>query len=246
MKNADSEFGSITATERLSNFFSAQLNLVARLRDLSRVRTEHRWCVIYPLLYSIVDSGDSFRNLARNEKVRDCYVLGRVLYETLVNALFMLAQGYSAAERAIRHARQKSIRDLDRTIQVGARTLKVKSSAADFVATDPQIQQIISEFTTKKGREITSWTPENVVQRIETIERHFGQKISTSLIFGLTIYRHSSDIAHGTLFGALFSLGLNVPGGAPESPAALEKHFREQLSMFICFLASASTLSSWQ
>src|SRR5690606_37509589 len=78
-------------------------------------------------------------------------------------------------------------------------------------------QELLREFTSRSGREITAWTPENVHQRLEVIQRHFGEDTVRELAFGLLLYRHASEIAHGTLYGALFSWGAMEPGGPPRS-----------------------------
>ncbi len=236
MENTIPKFGSVEVTRKLDLFFWAQAGLVAKLRDSSRSREESRWAVIYPLLYTFLDTAGSFKLLAQQGKVRDCYVLARVMFEILVNALYIAAKGDLAAQRAVNHARQKAVRDLDRTIQVGGMKLHIRSSTADTAKAESRNQQVVAEFTSSKGREITSWTAESVAKRIEEIGHHFGENVSTGLLFGLSIYRHSSDIAHGTLFAALFSLGLTTPAGVPSSPAELEAHFCEGLSMLFLLL----------
>ena len=236
MKNIFDQLDSLKAVQELDNFFASQLELVGRLRDISRTRDERLWSVIYPLIYALSDSSASLRILARKTAVRDCYVLSRVIFETLVNALYILANGDEVAERASRHAQQKSIRDLDRTIQAGKYTLKIKWQGTDEVFRNPDVQKILEEFKSKKGREVMRWTEESVADRIHSIETHLGGNVSSGLIGGLTLYRHSSDIAHGTLFGTLFSLGLTSPTGHPKSPDELVQHFNGQLSMLFFLL----------
>ena len=43
---------------------------------------------------------------------RDCYSIARSIVETATNICYIIAEGSNAAERAIRHARQKSYSDL--------------------------------------------------------------------------------------------------------------------------------------
>ena len=100
----------------------------------------------------------------------------------------------------------------------------------------------LTEFTSKKGREITSWTPETVQEQIEAIDARYGKRISTNLQFALmSIYRHASEIAHGTFFGALFALGLTSPSGSPKSPEELQNHQRQNLSMLLMMLGLATS-----
>lgn len=90
----------------------------------------------------------------------------------------------------------------------------VWSGKASLVLSD-ELSEALREFTTKSGKERTEWTEENVTERLNVIASVHGEKAGTALhccIFA--VYRHASDILHGTLFGSLFSLGLTGPGKA--------------------------------
>jgi hypothetical protein len=52
----------------------------------------------------------------------------------------------------------------------------------------------------------------------------------------MSIYRHASEITHGTFFGALFALGLTSPSGPPKSPEELQNHQRQNLSILLLML----------
>src|SRR5205807_4645398 len=136
-------------------------------------------------------------------------------FEAIVNTCFIMAEGKAAADRARRHAHQKSYRDLDR--EICGTGLRLVSTAKDEQASNPGLQADLALFTHRNGRENIQWTDENIPERIATIERKYGRASATGLRFALfAIYRHSSEIAHGSLFGALFSLGLTLPG-TPQS-----------------------------
>ena len=78
---------------------------------LSKTKPENHF-VLAALLYSINNSCELIAILAVNGKARDCFVLARTIYETAVNFCFICAKGKEAAEKARRHALQKSFRDL--------------------------------------------------------------------------------------------------------------------------------------
>ena len=61
----------------------------------------------------------------------------------------------------------------------------------------------------------------------------FGSDEAIGLIYGLLLYRHSSDIAHGTLFGALFGYGATDPSGPPKSLGDLECFRHDQLRLVL-------------
>lgn len=182
---------------------------------------------LYPLLDSIEESVFSLRTLARMQALRDSYVISRVIYETSINACFLLTSPVELTNRANVHAKQKALRNLVRRIEIaGSPLFEFKATGTEEILQDPKYKQWLAEFTSKSGREITSWTSENVQQRLEAIYLAFGSDASKGLAFGLLLYRHASEIAHGTLYGTLFSWGameLGRPLKSPEDLAIFRK-----------------------
>ena len=238
------EFGSIEATHRLWQFYAKQTQLLEKARMSVLQEHTERWSVLKPLLYAVVDTSGSILSLAQTGKVRDCFVLARTAFETIVNICFICAKGDKTVQRAKNHALQKAYRDLSRELDISGYKLSVKWNGEINPADNSELQAALAEFTSKKGREITSWTPETVQQQVEVIDSIYGKHVSTRLQFALmSIYRHASEIAHGTFFGALFALGLTSPSGAPKTPEELQNQQRQNLSMLLMMLGlSASTL----
>lgn len=231
------EFGSIEATHRLWLFFNQHIKLLEQARNVVMQQTSELWSVVMPLLYAVIDTSLSISSLAQTGKVRDCFVLSRTDFETIVNICFILAKGDEAAKRAKQHATQKAYRDLNRHLDINGQNLTLKWGGEVKLEENPELQVALAEFTSKKGREITSWTPETVQEQIEIVDSRYGKHVSMNLQFALiSIYRHASEIAHGTFFGALFSLGLTSPSGSPKSPVELQDHQRQNLSMLLMML----------
>lgn len=185
---------------------------------------------LYPFLDSIAESAGSLRTLVNQLKLRDSYVIARVIYETSVNACFLLTDPEALSARASIHAKQKALRNLIRAIELaGDQIFEFKTPGAEELLGNPRHQEWLKEFTSKSGREITSWTPENVQQRLEAAYLKFGDEETRGLAFGLLLYRHASEIAHGTLFGTLFSWGAMEPGSPLRSPEDLGKFRRREL-----------------
>lgn len=236
------EFGSTETTHRLWLFYAKQVQLLEQARATIMQESAERWVVLVPLLYAAVDTSGSVLSLAQTGKVRDCYVLARTAFETIVNICFICAKGDEAVKRAKNHALQKAYRDLNRELDINGQKLSLKWSGELKLDSNPELQAALAEFTSKKGREVTSWTPETVQEQIKAIDSHYGKSISTNLQFALmAIYRHASDIAHGTFFGALFALGLTSPSGLPETPEKLQNHQRQNLSMLLMMLGAATS-----
>lgn len=97
----------------------------------------------------------------------------------------------------------------------------------------PEVDAAINEYTTRGGSEATAWTRESVDDRIEAIATRFDERVLTQLHWArFSMYRHASEILHGTFNGALFALGMSRPEGPPEGEA-LKAHFNEHLSMVL-------------
>jgi hypothetical protein len=120
---------------------------------------------------------------------------------------------------------------------VNQHKLIVQWSGQVDLSSNPELRAAIDEFTNSKGHEKRSWTPESVKQRIEALETRYGTKVTTYLqIALLSIYRHASEIAHGTLSGALFSLGFTLSSGPPTSPEVLANYQRGNITMLLMVL----------
>lgn len=213
-------------------------SVLSELIDAYRTRDERHLSTAYPLLDAVADSTLTLEDLCASLKLRDAYIIARAIYETAVNACFIVTGGEEVAERAWAHARQKALRDLDRTIEMAGRpTLRVRWSGVDDIMAKPTNQAAVAEFTSRAGREITSWTPENVRERLEAVYVRHGEKKVTGLLFGLLFYRHASELAHGTLYGALFALGGTDPQGFPRSVAQLQEHRADHCRMLLMLTA---------
>lgn len=185
---------------------------------------------LYPFLDAIAESLATFRTLVNQLKLRDAYVIARVIYETSVNACFLLTDPEELSTRASTHAKQKALRTLIRAIELaGDQIFEFKPDHAEEILGHPQHQEWLREFTSRSGREITSWTPENVQQRLEAAYLKFGPEETRGLAFGLLLYRHASEIAHGTLYGTLFSWGAMEPSRPLTGPDDMGKFRRREL-----------------
>lgn len=186
--------------------------------------------VVFPLLDSVADSLGSFRLLVNQHKLRDSYVIARVLYETSVNICFLLTDIQALSDRANIHANQKTLRGLIRAIEIaGDEIFSYEMQGARALMEHPEHKKSLQEFTSKSGREITAWTPENVQQRLEAVYSVYGKDDTRGLAFGILLYRHASEIAHGTLYGTLFSWGATEVGRRLNTPEDIGEFRRKEL-----------------
>lgn len=128
-------------------------------------------------------------------------------------------------------------------MKVGQRVIAFKWQGKEEIQLTPEMKFAVKQFTKKKGGEIQNWTPETIPQRLEAVDAKFGTKVSASLQLAyLGIYRHASEIAHGTLFGVHFLVGLTMP--LPRRlPDDIPSQSREWVSMLMWLLGGCiSTL----
>jgi len=163
------------------------------------------------LLLAALDTAESLTILVDSDKPRDAYVLGRVFLEAAVNACFVCASGSETAERAFRHFRQKSYRRLNWEMATQSLKISLTSNYQVSPKDEERLKQEMEEFTSNSGREL-NWTAESLKDRIEGIAKLVGHIPATYLLaVYAAIYDTASEIAHGTMFGALFRLGLTQP-----------------------------------
>ena len=166
-----------------------------------------------PMLQTLGSSSHTLASLSDSPGLhtRDCYSIARSIVEAAINICYILAEGSSAAEQAIKHARQKSYRDLQRESKIGDSMIKLAFSGTPDSSSIDGLEEDIDEFTSRGGRE-KGWIELSVDDRIALSGKVFGHSVLKSLhIARFAVYRHSSEILHGTLFGSLYFLGVTEP-----------------------------------
>ena len=195
--------------------------------------------VIPLMLQAIGSSSHTLLQLSKEPglQTRDCYSICRSIVELAVNICFIISEGTDAAERALRHARQKAFRDLERESKIGTSIIKIVHTGRPDPSTVPGLQEEIDEFTSKNGRE-KSWIDNSIDERIAAVGKRQGEMIQTRLQTArLMVYRHSSEVLHGSLFSALHFFGATEPSGEPRTLPKLAEHIGQQ-HMMILFAAN--------
>lgn len=151
-------------------------------------------------------------------ETRDCFIIARSIVESMINCCFILAAGPKAASKAIRHARQKAYRDLSRDSEIATSRIKLSRLTVPPADAIPGLEGDLKEFSHRSGAENRNWTTESVDERIWTAGETFGSEVLTNLhIARFAIYRHSSEIIHGTFFGSAFWAGFLSKNSTPKS-----------------------------
>lgn len=138
-----------------------------------------------------------------NLQSKDIVVLFRVVFEGIVNGLYVLSCEKNVAERALRHAQQKKFRNHNQEIKIGPYITKLT-----FVGDTPNnLDDLVQEFTSARGREL-NWTSRTMRQKISAIADKYGQNIWLTLGVGYhSFYGYSSEYIHSSLFSALDHIG---------------------------------------
>lgn len=210
---------------RLTDF---SLHILKQDQDgLEKVKAGHPDVlrITMPMIHMTGISAHSLLKLTEEVglSTRDCFPIGRAIVESAINVTYILAGGSEVALRAERHDAQRSFRDLERTLDVAGLRIMAKHVGKLDAEALKHYQNLAREFSYKSGKEKSAWTDDALEQRLEVVKERFSQSIATSLsvaMFG--IYRHSSEILHGSYFGAMFFWGRTRPSVDPMSKATRE------------------------
>lgn len=183
---------------------------------------------LFLLLLGISDSLDSLSLLAKINKMRDCYAISRMIYETTINVLYIAATDFDEMKTMIEYTNKKTEYSSSRSISTDKETVfshfNGRTHSIGFSKTNP---------INMKG-DPRNWTNVKISNRINTINKKYGNAISRFLqLAHINIYRTSSDIIHGTLFGMKYALGLINEKDSNFSPEKMTKHGFNSISILL-------------
>jgi Family of unknown function (DUF5677) len=170
--------------------------------------------VIKALMHMIGISAHSLLKLTDEVGLgaKDGYPLARAIIEGAVNIAYLMANDPEVSRKAQRHAEVRAFRDLSRQEVIGGWT--INAGYRGLIPSDEvkRLEAMAAEFTTTKGRE-KDWTDLSVRQRLDAAALVFKSTALLSLnVSVFNIYRHASEVMHGSYYGALMIWGLTVPG----------------------------------
>ncbi|HEY0011570.1 MAG TPA: DUF5677 domain-containing protein [Allosphingosinicella sp.] len=168
--------------------------------------------VIATMIHMIGISGESVLKLTTEADLgaKDAYPITRAIIEGTVNVCYIMAKGRETAEKAMRHAEVKAYRDLKRHWDAGGVSITITSGEVLPPDEIQRLEVLAEEFTTRKGRDI-DWTDDNLRQKIDAIGDVFiYQSVDPLNHAAFAIYRSSSEVIHGSYYGALFFWGLKL------------------------------------
>lgn len=142
----------------------------------------------------------------RGIPVRDAYPIARSAIESFINASFLLAESDEVAARAIRYVSFASWRHHNRKFGSGEFSMEVRSDP------DPPAT-LAREYSEFNGKGKGMWTSLDVPSRIRRVGELAGRRSGARLLaaYGL-IYSLSSEIVHGSPFGASYFYSEHLTG----------------------------------
>lgn len=214
-------------------FLEREVKLLEQIHSQINKSTNGTDVAFSLLVYGIIDSSKTLLSLIPGRKLRDSYMIARSIFESCLNIGYFSVKGEGTIEKAYNHSLSKSYRDLRRTVEVGDIKLFIGLSENAKVMKHQRLVEALSEFTNDKGHEIRAWTGDNTFKKIELIDSKFGKGISMPYTLCLYyIYRHSSEILHGTIFGAMFALGMTQERNAwPNNNEEFDKYYNHRLTL---------------
>ena len=168
--------------------------------------------IIGPLLLFAKETLTSIAILYKKNCLKDCFVLSRHYIETIINIGFICATKETSIKKSYSYSIQRSFRDKNRDLKINSKLHKIIYGNEEFLKKLGQneiIKQSLEEYTTSHGKEITKWTKETIKEKIEIIDKIYGDYVSDLLTFAFfSIYKDSSEIIHGSYYGFLLFSGL--------------------------------------
>jgi len=185
------------------------------------------------LVQGIIDSSKTIIQLIKGRKLRDAYIISRSIFEHSLNIGYFSVKGEEMVEKAYNHSLSKTYGDLRRKIEIGDIKFSIGLTDEVEIEKTERLKKAIEEFTNNKGHEIRTWSDDNTFNKIKLIDEKFGKGISFPFSMCLYyIYRHSSEIIHGTIFGAMFSLGMTQERNEwPESKQDFDEYYNYRLTL---------------
>lgn len=198
------------------------------------------------LMQAVTSSSNTILKLSETTGLhtKDCYIIARSIFEASLNTCYIFAAGNKVATDALEHSRAKSIKDLKRESKIGESVIRLSFIDSDTISIPPELKTLLRKYETKKGRD-KSWTELNVDARIRFIGNKFTKNIINKLHMArFMIYRHSSEILHGSVFGNNYFLGALFSKSREELENNFESSIgtKHELVLLCCILSLSSIL----
>lgn len=186
------------------DYFSVQIQLVWQLISLiEKHGSPKRLAKLDALLFALLTNSGSIVQLLQYAAIPEAYLISRSFFEKCVNYCYLNVCSEDQYDNQLSWTRQKMLRALY------TRQKAYKNINSDIPL--PEISELIKinkdleKFTGKKGGEKPNWTEIPIHQRIRVIKESVDSFPNEMYLLTMNVvYEYASEVAHGTLYGALF------------------------------------------
>ncbi len=228
--SAEKKLGSIETVSYFANQLLEQTDL---LSSLSIKDETDRIGNTFFLPWSIVESSKALHLLAKNNYGNEVYVLLRGLIEKIITFYYLQACSDQEFDNYIKYSRQKTIWKMNQSLSAGDKRFEIKY-VGDFDLDEfSDLKEAKEQFTSKKGRPITRWSPTSIEKKLELIQKENVVDIDLLLLATVSFYDDGSEALHATMYGCLFHLGtFRLEAPAKSEAEFVSKHHANLSSIF--------------
>jgi hypothetical protein len=231
-------FGSKELSEKLLSYLQLENDLVRKVLTLD---IGSKLSQIKILLATCSNTAQAIVQLSHNSEYffSEMIVLSRAFVEKSINFCYLAICDESEYDNYLKYTIQKSYRKLDRSEKCLNTSLGIKySGASSYLESNPEIQEAVTQFTSKNGKEITRWTKANIQKRIEIIAEKSDLNHEILMLNILSIYEDASETLHGTLYGCSYHTWCYEPNIDHTNPAEVEINTQKKISLLFIQLCA--------
>lgn len=231
MKKANLAF-SVKMIELMLDYFEKQVEVLKELDVLLEDSKHSRLTNIHPLLLVSVHTAESMIVLVRKQYANEVIVVARSFIERIINICYLLVCDDIDFNNHVDYSMQKAYRTFCRKVDT------ISSLGIKIVIPEPkgQLLQALEKYTRKSGKEIYRWTELSFSERLGFVQEKTGTLFEAFTVSSCkNIYEDASEISHGSLYGALFIIGIFQ--GADSSEAVAQSiNYYLSIVFFVCGL----------
>ena len=146
----DRKEGSLATLRAMDALLQKQVLLIRRLTDEDDPSSGKRLSAMYPLLKSLVTSGQSITILIRNECISESYILSRAFLERIVNICYLMICDEKDFDDYVDFSKQKVIRSLHTKKKAYENVERIVP--LPDLSKIPEISKVMDKYTSERGK----------------------------------------------------------------------------------------------
>ncbi|MEZ6000351.1 DUF5677 domain-containing protein [Hyphomonas sp.] len=210
--------------------------LIHTLESSKTQRSADEQVITSTILLMLQSMGVSLHSITKltgtvDMSVKDCFSISRNVVEAAINVAYIATSDVGVAQRAQAHALQKRFRDFNRSGEIAGTRISVGYDNPPEMESIQGLKDALELFTDKNGKEIRDWSPATQNEKIEQVQLVSEQAALSLAGAKFAIYRHSSEILHGTYFGTIYFWTRD--NGEPVTRDTFKEHWTNSLLMSV-------------